>query len=60
MLLWRVTSNLRLPALETFADGSWRSQIFAAADRARVNPVTVRVIEYTLKGCEGKRSVTGC
>lgn len=53
-LLWRVKSNLKLPVLEVFDDGSYRSQVFAASDRGRVNPISVRVVEYTLKDPAGK------
>jgi putative intracellular protease/amidase len=47
-LLWRVKSNMVLPVLEQLTDGSYLSQIVAARDRKRVDPITVRVIEYTL------------
>lgn len=53
-LLWRVKSNQVLPVLETFGDGSYRSEVFAATDRRHERPVTVRVIEYTLSGPDGK------
>jgi len=49
-LLWRVKSNMVLPAVQTLGDGSYLSQIAAAADRKRHNPTTVRVVEYTLAG----------
>lgn len=46
-LLWRAKGNARLPVLERFADGSFRSEIVAADDkRTRVNVTAVRVIEY--------------
>ncbi len=51
---WRVKPDLRLPALEVFDDGSWRSRVFASSDRRRVNPISVRVIEYTIKEPGGK------
>lgn len=50
-LLWRIRKNARLPVLERFADGSYRSELrptrgySRAADR---RPIPVRVIEYTL------------
>ncbi|ARX84389.1 transposase [Streptomyces alboflavus] len=48
-LLWRVRKNIVLPAVETFADGSYLSEIVAAGDRYRRRaPVPVRVVEYTL------------
>ena len=48
-LLWRAKSNAVLPVLERFADGSFRSEIVATADkRARADVRTVRVIEYTV------------
>lgn len=47
-LLWRVRKNIVLPVLEAFGDGSYLSEIVASGDRARCDPVTVRVVEYTL------------
>ncbi|MFJ5724908.1 IS4 family transposase [Streptomyces sp. NPDC093149] len=47
-LLWRVRKNIVLPVLEAFDDGSYLSEIVAAGDRKRRDPVRVRVIEYTL------------
>ncbi|MEU9763643.1 IS4 family transposase [Streptomyces sp. NPDC047987] len=47
-LLWRVRKNIVLPFLEAFEDGSYLSEIVAAGDRKRQDPVRVRVIEYTL------------
>ena len=49
-LLWRIRKNARLPALERFPDGSYRSELrptwhSRATDRAAI---PVRVIEYTL------------
>ncbi len=49
-LLWRIRRNARLPVLERFADGSYRSELRAtwhsrATDRAAI---PVRVVEYTL------------
>ena len=51
-LLWRVKTNAVLPVLELLPDGSYLSQIAAAADRKRQNPATVRVVEYTLAGSD--------
>jgi hypothetical protein len=54
-LVWRTKTNAVLPVLETFADGSYRSQIRAATDRRQgIAPTTVRVIEYTLAGDPGR------
>ncbi|SFY19383.1 hypothetical protein [Streptomyces atratus] len=44
-LLWRVRKNIVLPVLEAFDDGSCLSEIVAAGDRERRDPV--RFIEYT-------------
>jgi hypothetical protein len=46
--------HLRLEVIERFADGSYRSAIYASqADRRkRRNPLAVRVIEYRLEGVE--------
>ncbi|MFQ6198168.1 IS4 family transposase [Streptomyces sp. NPDC000405] len=50
-LLWRVRKNVVLPVLEHLGDGSYLSEIVATGDRwRRRNPVTVRVVEYTLEG----------
>ena len=51
-LVWRATSTLRLPVLERYADGSYRSELrwnshCRSADRTAI---AVRVIEYTLDG----------
>ncbi len=47
-LLWRAKTGLRLPVLERYPDGSYRSELVAATDRRRAHPLTVRVIEYTI------------
>ncbi len=47
-LLWRAKTGLRLPVLERYADGSYRSELVAATDRRRARPLAVRVIEYTI------------
>lgn len=47
-LLWRVRKNLILPVDEALEDGSYRSRIYASADRKRTEPTEVRVVEYEL------------
>ncbi|MFJ5123500.1 IS4 family transposase [Kitasatospora sp. NPDC088548] len=48
-LLWRVRSNAALPVMRVLEDGSYLSTVHAEPDRrSRRNPVTVRVVEYTL------------
>ncbi|MDF3288133.1 IS4 family transposase [Streptomyces silvisoli] len=48
-LLWRVKNSAVLPVVRTLGDGSYLSQIVAARDKnRRADPITVRVIEYTL------------
>ncbi|MBD0688434.1 IS4 family transposase [Streptomyces sp. CBMA123] len=48
-LLWRVKKNAALPVMRVLDDGSYLSTVHAEPDRkTRRNPVTVRVIEYTL------------
>ncbi|MFJ2811881.1 IS4 family transposase [Kitasatospora sp. NPDC087271] len=48
-LLWRVRTNAALPVLRVLSDGSYLSTVHAEPDRkSRRNPVTVRVVEYTL------------
>lgn len=54
-LLWRAKAVQRLPVHDRFADGSYRSELrwnshCASADR---QPISVRVIEYTLPGVPG-------
>ena len=50
-LLWRVKNSAVLPVAEQLADGSCLSRIYAARDKNRhADPITVRVIEYTLAG----------
>jgi hypothetical protein len=59
-LLWRTKANAVLPVLESFADGSYRSQIRAATDRRHgVAPTPVRVIEYTLGKDPGRPAPPG-
>ncbi|MCZ4612437.1 IS4 family transposase, partial [Streptomyces sp. Lzd4kr] len=48
-LLWRMRKSAALPIVRVLADGSYLSTVHAEKDRkSRRNPVTVRVIEYTL------------
>jgi hypothetical protein len=49
-LLWRMKTNLRLPVLERFGDGSYRSVLRGSGqDRRRSRgECPVRVVEYTL------------
>ena len=52
-LLWRVKNSAVLPVAEQLADGSYLSRIYAARDKNRhADPITVRVIEYTLAGLD--------
>lgn len=47
-LLWRAKSDIELPVLEEFADGSYRSRLVQPNTRGRGDTISVRVIEYTL------------
>jgi hypothetical protein len=48
-LLWRVRANAVLPVIRQFDDGSYLSEIVASCDYyRRADPITVRVVEYTL------------
>jgi Insertion element 4 transposase N-terminal/Transposase DDE domain len=51
-LVWRVTCGTKtapkLPVERVLSDGSWLSRLYAASDRRKRHPITVRVIEYTL------------
>ena len=49
MLLWRVSSTLKLPAQQLLADGSYLSTIYDSADGARRHGTLVRVIDYSLE-----------
>jgi hypothetical protein len=51
-LLWRAKTHLRLEVLERYADGSYRSAIYASERdwRKRRDGLEVRVIEYRLEG----------
>ena len=54
-LVWRTKTNAVLPVVQPLADGSYLSQIVAASDhRHRRDPVTVRVVEYTLGKDRGR------
>ena len=56
-LLWRCTANRQLPVIKALPDGSFISQIKPGKELARrdasAQPVSVRVIEYTLPGTNG-------
>jgi hypothetical protein len=54
-LLWRAKTHLRLEMLERYADGSYRSVIYANERdrRKRRDPLELRVIEYRLTGVAG-------
>ncbi len=48
-LLWRVRAHAVLPVVCQFDDGSYLSEIVASRDYyRRADPITVRVVEYTL------------
>jgi hypothetical protein len=51
-LVWRVKCGSKtapkLPVDQVLADGSWLSRLYAASDRRKRHPITVRVIEYIL------------
>jgi hypothetical protein len=51
-LAWRVKCGSmtapKLPVDQVLPDGSWLSRLYAASDRRKRHPITVRVIEYTL------------
>ena len=51
-LVWRVKCGSKtapkLPVDQVLADGSWLSRMYAASDRRKRHPITVRVAEYTL------------
>jgi hypothetical protein len=63
-LVWRVTCGTKtaptLPVDQVLSDGSWRSRLGVRSDRShhrRGEPITVRVIEYTLSD-PGRRTST--
>jgi Insertion element 4 transposase N-terminal/Transposase DDE domain len=51
-LVWRVKCGSKtapkLPVDQVCSDGSWLSRLYAASDRRKRHPITVRVVEYTL------------
>jgi hypothetical protein len=51
-LLWRVRTNLRLPVLKRFPDGSYLSKIYPTEKdrRHETNGIIVRAVDYRLKG----------
>ena len=53
-LLWRLKANLRLPVLERFDDGSYRSVLRGSGrDRRRhQGECPIRVVDYTLAGAD--------
>ena len=57
-LLWRVRANAVLPVVTQFDDGSYLSEIVASRDyHRRADPITVRVVEYTLAATEADGTV---
>ena len=62
-LVWRVRCGKGAPTLpvdQVLADGSWRSRLGVVSDRShhrRREPITVRVIEYTLADAGRRTSV---
>jgi hypothetical protein len=60
-LVWRVKcaskTAPKLPVDQVLSDGSWLSRLYAASDRQRRQPITVRVIDYTLTD-PGRRTST--
>jgi len=51
-LAWRIKENVRLDAVEYFADGSYLSHLYASWDGKRHygEPIPVRVIDYEVEG----------
>jgi hypothetical protein len=59
-LLWRAKTNQVLPVDRQLADGSYLSRIYAARDqRAKRDPIVVRVVEYTLGKDPGRQQRPG-
>jgi len=60
-LAWRVKCGSKtapkLPVDQVLADGSWLSRLYAASDRRKRHPITVRVIEYTVSDPGRRTSV---
>ncbi|MEO7042464.1 MAG: IS4 family transposase [Gemmatimonadaceae bacterium] len=62
-LLWRVPATFTLPIGERYADGSYRSEVRCSPKcaGARLAPIPVRVIEYTLpaaRTAKNKKAMT--
>lgn len=51
-LLWRAKSNYRIEMVAELDDGSYLANVYHHRDRARRNPIQLRVIEYLID--EGK------
>jgi len=49
-LLWRVSSNLKLPVRQRLDNGSYLSCVYGSADRQSRSGQVVRIIEYNLTG----------
>jgi hypothetical protein len=59
-LLWRAKTNQVLPVDRQLADGSYLSRIYAARDqRAKRDPIVMRVMEYTLGKDPGRHQQSG-
>jgi hypothetical protein len=59
-LLWRAKTNQVLPVDRQLADGSYLSRIYAARDqRAKRDPIVVRVVEYALGKDPGRHQQPG-
>ncbi|WP_208870251.1 IS4 family transposase [Streptomyces monomycini] len=58
-LLWRVPANRVLPADRVLRDGSWISRLHATTDRAKQDPVPVRVVACGLEG-SGRAAADDC
>ena len=58
-LLWRVKKNLILPCIKRLEDGSYLSKVYNSPRDRDVdkNGITVRVIEYQLKGAPKSESL---
>jgi hypothetical protein len=59
-LMWRTKTNAVLPVDRQLGDGSYLSRIYAARDqRAKRDPIVVRVVEYTLGKDPGRPGQPG-
>ena len=59
-LVWRAKTNQVLPVDRQLGDGSYLSRIYAARDqRAKRDPIVVRVVEYTLGKDPGRHQQPG-